>query len=488
MPDNSKQFLPLDLWESIAQHLHPQDLVNASMACRHWYKELAHQSVWEVAYGSILCGYPTEHFLVPDLVEKVERPDFIPLYGGESQVLERWSRSYKQRIIYLLHVMYVQSNVIRTMKERSSSFSKKLAEPYYSISRINEMEAYLKSIFPIDLIVFMTFYAHQVRTDHEDECSTAMSIASGWDFDGEDNWKDLMVDFHPRQFDRGCRVKRASRLANISSTTKSFLQQMKFAPFSKVSEYECEGVKAVVSVMLSKNDQPPPMLPESVINSVYTLMFENTPNSAGKVFYQSLYAEYNFLIEYISESFTDYFIQYAGVALQYGEVPDEEMKGAGDLSTRLPRDDGPRQSILLPQPIGWDIGNYFPTYFTAEKEMVGFRHTSVENCMAHLLKEHGPVPEVDNPDHIPIKDPPSDLFYGCSMNCWKPYHDFLKAENPSTAVNRLADFGYGKCPPVSSVKMNQDIYDILRHMVRQWMSSTACKFTAQLGENFTCRR
>lgn len=485
MLNTLNRFVPLDIWVDITHHLQAQDVVNASMACRCWYKELAHQKLWEATYRSILPKYPIGHFLVPDLVENAKRFDFIPLDGSEPQVLDRWQQSYKQRTIYLLHIIYVQSSCVQALRERTSSFVDPSPEPYYTVSRINKLEAFLDATLPIDFVIFMAFYAHQVRTDKQLHDNMSMSIASGWGFDHETDWQMIAEEFNPRRFDKGREVDGDTRLENISRTAEAFLRQLKIIPFSNVSNDDPDYERVFLSLMLSKNDCPSPNLPDSITNDAYAVNFENMTNGAGKVFINIVIEETHFKMHYVSESFTDYFIQYTGVALEYGEVPKDRMIGSMDLSARLPNDQSPRRSILLPQPVDWDIGNYFPTYFTSEEGFYDPSVFTVKRSRINTVRDRGPVSDFDNPDSVPVNDPPLDMFCGCFKRNWRPYVDFLAARDPPRTVNRLADFGSGGYLSTSNVEINQDIYDILQRMTLQWMSSTACKSTSHHCENLS---
>ncbi|KAI9284834.1 hypothetical protein BC943DRAFT_360784 [Umbelopsis sp. AD052] len=485
MFNRSKPFVPVDVWLSITSHLQPQDVLNASMTCRDWYIGLAHQLVWQPLYATVLPGYPSKHFLIPNSVENVRRLDFIPLDGNEPHFLDHWPQSWKQRTVYVQHIIHVQSSAVAVLRKKTNSFEEDIDdEPFNDISKINDMEQYLDSPHPIDLVIFMYYFAHHLRVKQPEQCmELIMPLASGMQFDAYGTWKIMINTFDIKQFDRECAEFCPKRMENFPQSAAEFFFSLKLAPFARYSEYECDGHMDGLFVMLSKNDLPPSDLPDHIANNVYLINFSNVCNGLGKVFYVSVMEGHHYHIHHVSESFTDYFIHYTGVALEYGSVPQyEQDMGANDLIVPLSRDHSPRASILLPQPKDWDIGNYLPTYFTQEPDItLPYLFDNLDRRYSPELKATKPYPPFDNPDAIKFDYPPYDLFNGVMRMNWKPYHDLLTSLSPK--MNRLADFGSGKLPERKHIEINQDIYDILQRKAQEWIAQTPS--TIGTTRNFT---
>jgi hypothetical protein len=171
-------------------------------------------------------------------------------------------------------------------------------------------------------------------------------------------------------------------------------------------------------------------------------------------------------------------MQYTGVALEYGSVPQfESHMEANDLIVPLPRDQSPRNSVLLPQPTNWDIGNYLPTYFTQGHNLATPPlFDTLDRRYSLETQAKKPYPPFDNPEAIKLSHPPYELFNGATVMNWKPYHDLLASQNMSPTKNRLVDFGSGKFPERKQIEINQDIYDLLQRKAQEWMTSTPCKY------------
>lgn len=480
MSNRSKPFVPLDVWLSITPHLQPQDVLNASMTCRDWYNGLAHQRVWQPIFDTVLPGYPSNHFLIPQSVENAKRLDFIPLDGNELRFLDQWPQSWKQRTVYVQHVIHVQSSAVSELRKRTNSFEEEIdAQPFNDITKINDMEEYLNSALPIDLVIFMYYFAHHLRVKQPDRYSElVMPLASGTQFEADWTWKRMVNMFDIKRFDQECSRVRPKRMENFPQSAADFFFTLKLAPFSRYSEYDCDGHMDGLFVMLSQKDLPPPDIPDHVANNEYNINFNNMHNGLGKVFYVSVMDPYKYWIHYVSESFTDYLMQYTGVALEYGSVPEYELHmGANDLIVPLSRDQSPRNSVLLPQPNNWDIGNYLPTYFTQERSItIPYLFDALDRRCSLETQAQKPYPPFDNPDAINFSHPPYELFGGAMAMNWKPYHDLLASRNMSPVRNRLLTFGSGHFPERTQIEINQDIYNLLQRKAQEWITSTPCKY------------
>ncbi|CAO3694004.1 unnamed protein product [Umbelopsis ramanniana] len=262
--------------------------------------------------------------------------------------------------------MQVQSKAVKALRENTPSFEEHIKAPIFDMARIKEMEDIIQSAMPIDLVVYMYHFAHHlpaIQTGrYKDE--DVLPIASGDVFESRDEWQKLHNTFDIRRYVRHHPSTSQFHLQEVSCTTIEYMLQFKFTPFAQLDENGGEDDKSGLAVMLSKNDSPPADLPPFVAADEYEINLEGTINSIGKAFILTSH-EGVYVLQYIAESFTDYFLQYTGVALNYGEVPHFLDEGTGDLCVDLPRDNSPRMSVLLPQPIDcWDIDSYFPTYFT----------------------------------------------------------------------------------------------------------------------------
>ncbi|CAO3694007.1 unnamed protein product [Umbelopsis ramanniana] len=364
MADHNTPYIPLDIWLTVFKYLQPQDLLNSASTCRTWYKSLTNQTVWREAYNAILPEYASDHFCIPYLVGNAKRLDINHMNGSEPTYLDYWPQSFKQRTVYLQHVMHVQSKALKALRENTSSFEENSTAPIFDMARIKEMEDIMQSAIPIDLVVYMYHFTHhlpviQIQDESEEDVPP---IASGVAFESTDQWQKLYEHFDIREYMRYRPRTPRFRLQEVSRTTMKYMLNS--------NDYECDGLKSGLTVMLSKNDSPPADLPPFVATDGYEINLESTINSIGKAFIMHSQTG-GYVLQYVGESFTDYFLQYTGVALTYGKVPLCSGEGKGDLTVDLPRDHSPRISVLLPQPIDcWDINSYFPTFFTHEKDFI----------------------------------------------------------------------------------------------------------------------
>lgn len=372
MADCSTPYIPLDIWLILIEYIQPQDVLNSASTCRNWYQTLTNQTLWQEVYCNILPGYASDHFCIPYLVENAKRLDINHMIGSEPTHLDYWPQSFKQRTVYLQHVMHVQSQAVKVLRESTSSFEETSKAPIFDMARIRGMEDIMESAMPIDLVVYMYHFAHHLPVIQPEisKAEDALPIASGEAFESTEEWQKLYDKFDFRHYMRHRPRRPQIRLQKVSRTTMDYMLRFRFAPFAQLDDYGCFDLKSGLAVMLSKNNSPPADLPAFVTIDDYEIDLESTINSIGKAFMvQSQEGEYG--LRCVGESFTDYFVQYAGVALKYGQVPLWQEEGNGDLTVNLPRDQSPRISVLLPQPTDcWDINSYFPTYFTHEKDLV----------------------------------------------------------------------------------------------------------------------
>lgn len=463
-----------DVWVHVARYLQPADAINMCLTCRTLYKDFSHQAIWQAVYDSLLPGYPVSQFLVPDIVQKIERPDFLPLDGSKPHILEDWTQCMKQRIVYLNHVIFIQSNAVAALTNRTTNFMEPTPQPLYDMDRIDRLEQLVKAALPIDFVIFMTRYAHFLRIRQQESGDDYMTLTSGERFENEYMWLDFLEDeCNFEVFDQDRMPNRDISFENI----EDFFCQMKAATFSHHVRYDFDRFSITLYMMLSSNLEhvPEPLTRES--NAAYKEDLKQMVNGAGKVFVAHREFECWCDVRYVAESFTDYMIQYTGIVLEYGRPPRPGELGSLDLLVPLPRDHSARPSILMPQPHQWEIGKYLPTYFTQENSNRHFGvnirnpwHSDSNRVVSSVIYQ------LDNPEGIFLPNPPDDLFQGHRAQNWKPYRKFLESQNRVTNLFHLDSFGSGRIPQAASITIDEDIYNILKRMVEQWMDTTPCNY------------
>ncbi|KAG2185757.1 hypothetical protein INT43_002192 [Umbelopsis isabellina] len=88
--------------------------------------------------------------------------------------------------------------------------------------------------------------------------------------------------------------------------------------------------------------------------------------------FKNTFYDNNNSLKIVSESFTDYFVQWGSIAIVQIDSPCRSTNGYIDLLRTLPKHSKCLSSILLPQYQGWNIGNYAPIYFSMETHTSGF--------------------------------------------------------------------------------------------------------------------
>ncbi|KAH8552970.1 hypothetical protein BGW37DRAFT_487893 [Umbelopsis sp. PMI_123] len=479
MSTSALLLLPIDVWMAITPHLQAQDVLNLSFTCRQWYKDLADQQLWEAVYKNVLPEYPTSHFLVPDSVEKVKRRDFISLNGSEPRRLDQWSKSWKQRTVYVQHIINIQTRIVSSLRLRTNAFEPVIPKPIHDIARVHKMEAYLKSALPIDMVIFMVYFAHHVRPRPNTSLSGmtygySLSILSSDEFLCEKKWEDMVHEVSWLRFDVKFPLQNEKRrLYHISRGTRQFLNQLRFAPFARVSKAgNYRGSNIALSVMLSKNQDPPSDLPNTVTNQVYRLDTKHMPNAVGKVFITLTRANHRYDTHLVSESFTDYLLQYAGVVLEYGDIPIAGDMRQIDLMVRLPRPQIPKPSILLPQPPYWDICHYLPTCFPKlDVPLNPLPDRSDISQVMSSITAYERLIDMEKLPSIPIPIPTKYINSSIYKYHWNTCYGLLVLRNPLTISKRLVD-----CSIRNGIDIDQVSYDMLEYIAQEWITATPCKF------------
>jgi hypothetical protein len=459
----------VDIWCNIVQHLEPRDALNAAATCQTWYLDLSNQAIWEVVCKNCLPGYPEEHFVVPDAIKKIKRHDFVFLNSRNTRTLHDWTQSWKQRVVYLAHIMNIQWSAVEALNTRTYVFLEE-PEPLHDIDRVNLLEGILGKPLPIDFVIFMTYYAEHLVFGDVDQYHDYATLASGYQFENEDIWLNFIEEeFTFEDFDQDGLSNQTTKLDGI----QEFYGQMVAIPFSQPHLRQFDRLSYSLFLMLSSNTDYQPDMANEMNDEDYVKDMASMVNGVGKVFFAHREFECWISITYVSESFTDYLIQYTGTILEYGELPTA-AKGE-DLAIPLQRKFAPRQSILLPQPPDWDIGQYLPSNFTFDN----FRWDGGTRIKVWSTIEESkplcPVVSFDNPDCIRLTRPPKDMFEGFKCAHWTPYYELKAAAEQASKRKILSDFGRGGPSNATPMPINRDIYDILQLSVNQWMEICPCK-------------
>jgi F-box-like len=481
---HGNSFLNYDLWMNITSYLQVQDVLNVSMACRAWYRQLAHQSLWEKVYTSILPGYPTDHFRTNHDISICARPEFVSLDGNGPVMLNDWYKtSWKQRSVYLAHIIRVQSTVISTMRQKTKTFLDIPSQPLHDVERINRFERTYGATFPIDFVIFAIYFAHHLRVDQFNRHEPSMGLVSGECFENPHLWKYWADKFNFAALDLG--HSEPIMMEGYGLLQDQAFRNMMIFPFSQLTKCDELNKAQFLGMSLSKDNSFPPMRPKDGRLPILP-DDSNLEDASGFVYRASFTAlqEKTYGLEALCESFTDYLIQYTGVVLEYGDVPQYGRVGFVDLMIGLPREHRPKVSILLPHALDWDIGSYLPTEFTRMDSNIPV-FTSLEhqiNCSKSMA-----VDSVDNFDHAaesPVAVPPRHLFMAAKDKCRrnKPHSRHDVAPKPN--IMKLADFGIGQYPPVNTIRLPSDVYQGLMEQAEEWIATSGCKCNTSL-EIFT---
>ncbi|KAI8579643.1 hypothetical protein K450DRAFT_240784 [Umbelopsis ramanniana AG] len=468
---HGNSFLNYDLWMNITSYLEVQDVLNASMSCRAWYRQLAHQSLWEKVYTSILPGYPTDHFRINHDILNCARPEFVSMDGNGPAMLSKWYKtSWKQRAVYLAHILRVQSAVISTMRQKTKAFLDIPAQPLHDVERINRFERTYGATFPIDFVIFAIYFAHHLRVDQSNRHEPSMGLVSGECFENPHLWKYWADKFNFQALNLG-NSQQPIIMEGYGPLQDQTFRNMMIFPFSQLTKCDELNKAQFLGMALSRDNSFPPMRPKNG-RLPHVPDDSNLEDASGFVYRASFTAlqEKTYGLEALCESFTDYLVQYTGVVLEYGDVPQYGRIGFVDLMIGLPRDHSPKISILLPHALDWDIGSYLPTEFTLMDSSIPV-FTSLEHQIDCSYSK-----AVDNLGYATessVAVPPRQLFMAAQdqhrHNQLHSRHD-VKAPKPNTI--KLADFGTGQYPPVMTIRLPLDVYQRLMEQAEEWISTS----------------
>jgi F-box-like len=155
--------LPTELWCNICTSLDLDDIISANRTCKTWYASLNDTNVWEVALRRTLSGYPLERITVPSVLSQLERPASMDFSKpGQTAVnLEDWTHSYKQRAIFLTHVIKVQKELIGIMRSRTTGlYTTEESEPLFNGRYLAEIEDQAGGYIPFDLVIYLVKFSH----------------------------------------------------------------------------------------------------------------------------------------------------------------------------------------------------------------------------------------------------------------------------------------------------------------------------------------
>jgi len=459
------QKLPLEIGLQIAGCLTAQELVNASASCKFFYTCFANQTVWEAAYRELLNGYPADHFVITDAVKHAKRPNYVNFHSTqEPQVewLDDWRTSWKQRTVFVLHVLDVQRQLVAIAQQQTQVFKPALVAPLYDSNYISRMEEYVGAIFPIDFVLFLQNFAHYLTIEFDPEFPKA-ALASGSIFENEHTWRQAIHTSHFTEFNAGdAEQQQLVRTQNLSNATLEYLDRMKSVCFSMprtINDF-WEGkdyLSLVLDIDSSLQDQVPPV----VNNELIYVDFASMEKGIGKVAHNHLFRDLGYQYCCIAESFTDYLIQYNAVIIKLGTLPDGNANGYSNLVSPLPRYPGLPKSILLPQHEGWNVANYSPVYISKEREPI-FRKIGAS------LLSFGARASFQWDSHLP--DPPYNMMGGFRMAWWEPYSvpEALQNGRIPTSFIELKD---KEMPKPLSRQMTVDIYRTQQQMIHDWLES-----------------
>lgn len=478
---HGNSFLNYDLWMNITSYLQVQDVLNASMACRAWYRQLAHQSLWEKIYTSILPGYPTDHFRTNHDISICARPGFVSLDGSEPVMLNDWYKtSWKQRTVYLAHIIRVQSDVVSTIRQKTKTFSDALDQPLHDVAQINRFERTYRTTFPIDFVIFAIYFAHHLQVNQSNRHEPSIGIALGECFENPHLWKYWADKFNFQALDWD--NSEPIMMEGYGLLQDQPFRNMMVFPFAQLTKCDELNKAQFLGMSLSKDDSFPPMRPKDG-RLPHIPDDSNFEDASGFVYRASFTAleEKTYGLEGLCESFTDYLVQYTGVVLEYGDVPQYGRVGFVDLMTRLPREYCPKLSILLPHSLDWDIGSYLPTEFTRMDSSIPV-FTSLEHQIdCNHTMDLDSVDKFGQAAGSSVAVLPWHLFMAArdkyQLNQPHSRHDVA----PKPNIMKLADFGAGHYPPVDTIQLPSAVYQGLKEQAEEWITTSGCKCKLFLG-------
>lgn len=484
---NSCASLPVTLRLCIAQYLTAQELQAASSSCKMLYQFFAHQDIWENAYTSLLNGYPKTKFFITHLVRNVQRPDLVRFAKPLTvQWLEDWTTSWKQKTIFILHILKVQGEVVSAVRQKADIFEPPRQYPLYDSSFIAALESHLGALLPIDFVLFLLDFAHKItfQTGRDEHRQRAL-LASGMTFEERWNWQEAIDEIYFAECDEtdvltidetGDETS-FDRDRLLTTSSRAYLNEMTIACFSLInSMYEGEH-KEYVGLILDADQTLEDGMPKAIEETELEVDFESMKNGAGKVVYNAFFRRHTYELKAIAESFTDYLVQWGSVITVIGYIPKIGQAGYADIKSQLPRHPKSLSSILLPQYHNWSVGNYAPIYFSIDR-------TPESSTTRYSCGE--------TPVHWDSRwpDPPNSMMHGCSKRYWKPYIISIASKGQMLKslqeLEREENPKYSGSPYQPTFQLNIAMYDVQKQMIDDWVDLTPCKSVTKLldGSNF----
>ncbi|KAJ2956852.1 hypothetical protein NQZ79_g7350 [Umbelopsis isabellina] len=527
--------LPVELGLRISQYLSAHDIQSASSSSKLLYQLFANEDIWRNAYKSLLEGYPDNKFVVTELVRKTKRPDYL-IFDQPLTVnwLDEWYTSWKQRTIFILHIVKIQSEVVSAIRQRTEIFEQPTDAPLFEANFIADMESYLQADFPIDFVIFLQKFAHQITsetfdnedTDEEDtgdedtdddlingenfEEIESPLLASGIAFKNQKRWRHYIriADFTNHEVMRLCNAHRhqspnrvteeeweginqkahykhlyregghfsQTRDTALFDSTPVYLDRMVLACFS-VTYDQLNALQTNWSLILGTDSDLENKIPAKLDTESYEVDLKSMKDGIGKVVVNqfSVLGGFFYELRSIAESFTDYFVQWGSVVIVLGYLPTYFKNGYADLTHCLPKHAHCLPSILLPQNIDWSVGNYAPIYFSIDRTM--------ESYKAHPISEYGrSLADCWDPTWPEL---PDNIMNGCQVRYWIPYYMPLSSQKPM--LLDLSELRREYIPeyPYMMVKcqMNVDFYRTEQKLIDEWADQSPYKSDESISWN-----
>ncbi|KAJ2956680.1 hypothetical protein NQZ79_g7515 [Umbelopsis isabellina] len=465
--------IPLEIWYAIAEFLTIQDLLNASATCKSWYMSMATEKIWKASYKVFMKGYSLDHFLVPDQVKNVRRHTFIQfnsLQTTKFECLEDWTKSWKQRSVFLNHVLKIQNEVVSALQQRTPEVFAAMDASIYDASSINRMEEYLGASFPIDFVLFMMHFAHYL-TMKEYSWWPLVSLASGISFQNA-NWRSRTSQIQFRSYENEQSERGSVRV--IHHTTCDFLTKTKFVCMASPRKVGPDLGEDCLTLLIQNASEGHDQVPDVLKTDSLMADCKAIKQGLGKVFIITDRWSWSRGVYYVSESFTDYLLQYAASLLTVGPVPPEGISNSTDFFSRLPKLESLRPSVLFPQPNDYNIASYMPLCLSWDRMNYPDLAPSLENGWESSDPTITSNIKFDNPERIAFHGLSDDLIAGFDKRNWVPYYSYKASQDVANLPKSLLDVKLQTAPITKTVQIDREIYEFLQRKIEDWYKSTPC--------------
>jgi phosphoribosyl-ATP pyrophosphohydrolase len=279
---------------------------------------------------------------------------------GQTAVnLEDWTQSYKQRAIFLTHVIKVQQELIGIMRSRTTGlYTTGESESLFNGTYLAEIEDQAGGYIPFDLVIYLIKFSHLLvpqclpDVDHRMfalACTSHFTNPYIWKsnnrettFAGYENMA-LRVTEEMRQ--RNIRV--ADIHEAVDEETLEYLRGLKTLVFSTAPE---DGdLRYHLQVLLDVSKSETSGVAKNLKTRSLDVNMAKLRGGTGRVFATRITFETIYQLTWVAESFTDYLIQYAGLIVKYQRPPYFDWEGFEDFATNSARNQNLPISVLLPQ-------------------------------------------------------------------------------------------------------------------------------------------